>query len=383
MEAPQASSRRSAVPVPATTPPSAASQPREAEVPAWSVETLQGWHLPLLDDPAFLPLQPLLQRSLLLAVPEKLITAVAFRQPLASQVLVALRREPSGGSQALGLAVSRRLNRRGSCWQLEHLALAVDCGEGPQTPARRDVSMALVREAISRGRGAASWITVVSSLDTPRLATLRELGFQPQRTDGLWLWQPSSPAPTQRDPELILRRLDRGSAPLLWHLEQAACPTPLRQLLDRRIEDLLDHSNGRGWMLIDRARNEAVLGARWQADHPAGGSVIEFSVHPGWTHLLGGAAEQLLCRLAGESGVGSRLWIPCEVGDVGRQGWLVQLGAELHGEQVLMARSVWRRQQEWQAAPRVASRLSAVLERLQPRRRPLPTPMGPHPLAQR
>jgi hypothetical protein len=157
----QASSRRSSVPVPATTPPTVPSHPPGAEAPAWSVERLQGWHLPLLNDPAFLHLQPLLQRSLLLAVPEKLITAVAFRQPLASQVLVALLRESSGGSHALGLAVSRRLNRRGSCWQLEHLCLALDCGEGSQGPARRDVSMALVREAINRGRGATSWITVV------------------------------------------------------------------------------------------------------------------------------------------------------------------------------------------------------------------------------
>jgi hypothetical protein len=325
------------------------------------VETLQGWHLPLLNDPSFLHLQPLLQRSLLLAVPEKLITAVAFRQPLASQVLVALRREATGGSHALGVAVSRRLNRRGSCWQLEHLCLALDCGEGSLAPARRDVSMALVREAISR---------------------LRELGFQPQRTEALWHWQATTTAPVWRDAELSLRRLDRSSAPLMWHLEQAACPAPLRQLLDRRIEDVLDHSNGRGWMLVDRGRNEAVLGARWQADHAAGGSVIELSVHPGWSHLLGGAAELLLHRLAGESGMGSRLWIPCEVGDAPRQGWLAQLGAERHGEQVLMARSVWRRQ-EWQTAPRVASRLSAVLERLQPRRRPLPTPVGPQSLVPR
>ncbi|MEB3360549.1 MAG: hypothetical protein VKI42_00300 [Synechococcaceae cyanobacterium] len=382
MQSLQASNRRSAVPVPATTPPTVPSPPPGAEVPAWSVETLQGWHLPLLNDPSFLHLQPLLQRSLLLAVPEKLITAVAFRQPLASQVLVALRRESTGGSHALGLAVSRRLNRRGSCWQLEHLCLALDCGEGSLAPARRDVSMALVREAISRGRGAASWITVVPSLDTSRLATLRELGFQPQRTEALWLWQATTTTPVWRDADLIPRRLDRSSAPLLWHLEQAACPAPLRQVLDRRIEDVLDHSNGRGWMLVDRGRNEAVLGARWQADHPAGGSVIELSVHPGWSHLLGGAAELLLHRLAGESGMGSRLWIPCEVGDEPRQGWLAQLDAVRHGEQVLMARSVWRRQ-EWQTAPRVASRLSAVLERLQPRRRPLPTPVGPQSLVPR
>ena len=40
-----------------------------------------------------------------------------------------------------------------------------------------------------------------------------------------------------------------------------------------------------------------------------------------------------------------------------------------------MARSVWRRQ-EGQPAQRAARRLEAVLEQLQPRRPPLPTPVG-------
>ncbi len=63
-----------------------------------------------------------------------------------------------------------------------------------------------------------------------------------------------------------------------------------------------------------------------------------------------------------------------EVGDHKRHTWLETLGAELCGEQVLMARSVWRRQ-EWQ--PRhglTRGRLAAVLEQLQPRRQPVPNP---------
>jgi len=97
------------------------------------------------------------------------------------------------------------------------------------------------------------------------------------------------------------------------------------------------------------------------------------SIHPGWAHLLGTAAESLLHRLAKG---GTSLWLRCEVSDVERQGWLQALGAEAHGEEVLMARSVWRRQ-EGQPAKRAARRLEAVLEQLQPRRRPMPTPSGP------
>ncbi len=321
-------------------------------------------------------MQPLLQRSLLLAVPERLLTAFAARQPLASQVLVAVNRPPPGRPELLGLIVCRRLNRSGSCWQVDHLALAETGRPDPGLPSPRLVATALLREAIQRARGATSWIAFTSSLDGTRLALLREQGFQPQRTDRFWRWRCSAGQPLPPLPgELQLRALNRRNAVLLWHLEQAACPAQLRQLLDRRIEDLFDQSHGRGWMLVDPNRNEAVAGVRWLSDHPAGGHLVELSLHPGWSHLLGPATELLLRRLAdGEE----TLWLHSEVGDLARHDWLSRLGAEPQGEQVLMARSVWRRQ-EGPVTHRAARRLEAVLEQLQPRRRPLPTPVGPMP----
>jgi hypothetical protein len=221
-----------------------------------------------------------------------------------------------------------------------------------------------------------SWIASASSLDHNRLALLRENGFQPQRTERLWRWSigdgsalASLPAPLQ------LRPLQRRNAPLLWHLEQATCPAPLRQVLDRRIEDLLERSGGHGWLLIDPDRNEAVAGARWIADHPGGGHQVELSVHPGWNHLLGSATEVLLRRLAPK---GDQLWLLSDTDDGARQQWLAQLGAEEHGDVVLMARSLWRRQ-DAPAIRGAAQRISAVLEqlqpRLQPRRRSVPTPL--------
>ncbi len=335
--------------------------------PTWTVEPLQGWHLPLLDDPAFLPLQPLLQRSLLLALPERLLTALTRRRPVSTQVLVALQRQGLTRQQALGLIICRRLNRSGTCWQVQHLRLALGATEGAALAGD------LLRQAISRVKGAASWIATASSLDTSRLATLREQGFQPQRTDRLWRWQPSAQRSAPVPPaDLLLRPLNRRTAPLLWHLEQATCPAHLRQLQDRRIEDLLDQSRGQGWMLVDAVRNEAVAGVRLLDEPPGGGQAVELSVHPGWGHLLGPAAESLLHRI----GRGGGLWLRCEVGDDDRQQWLRALGAEAHGEEVLMARSVWRRQ-EGQPAKRAARRIEAVLEQLQPRRRPMPTPSGP------
>lgn len=340
----------------------------------FTVEPLQGWHLPLLDDPALLPLQPLLRRAVLLAVPERLITALAHRRPIAPQVLVALQRDGAGRPAVLGLIASRRLNRSGSCWQVEHLRLAG--GDPAGSPARSELMVSLLREAIERGRGAASWIATAASLDAGRLACLRELGFQPQRTDRLWRWQPGPAAAGLNPPgNLQLLPLSRATAPLLWHLEQACCPAQLRQLLDRRIEDLLDQSHGRGWLLVDPSRNQAVAGVRWLADRPGGGQLLELSVHPGHRHLIGTAAELLLRRIAAAAPQ-PLLWLTSEVGDAERQAWLAALGAEVEGEQVLMARSVWRRQQG-KAPLAAARRIEAVLEQLQPRRQPMPTPAGP------
>lgn len=353
----------------------AAVQPSSSNVlppPPYRVEALQGWHLPMLDDPAFLPLQPLLQRCLLLALPDRLLSALRRRQPLTSHALVALQSLPGGQQRMLGLIVCRRLNRSGSSWQVEHLRLALGAADAA-CPGRLEISAGLLREAIQRARSAASWFATASSLDSARLALLREQGFQPQRTDQLWRWRPApNAAPAPLPAGLQLLRLHRGTAALLWHLEQATCPAQLRQLLDRSIEDLLDQSGTRGWMLVDGARNEAVAAVRWLSDRPDGGLRVELSVHPLWQHLLGAPCERLLQML---SASGSQLWLTSEVGDRARQQWLLALGAEPQQEQVLMARSVWRRQGAAPARLGVA-RLEAVLEQFQPRRRPLPTPVG-------
>jgi hypothetical protein len=337
------------------------------------VSTLQWWHLPLLDDPAFQPLQALLQRCLLLSLPRRLLVAVRAGARQVPLLLVACQLDERGRHRPLGLLIARAHNRSGSCWEVQHLQLASWSVEG-SAASGRTVASALLREAIQRNRGAASWIATASSLDGQRLAILREMGFQPQRTRRLWQWQaPATPAPAAPLPgNLQLRPLQQRNAVLLWHLEQSTCPAPLRQLLDRRVEDLLDCSEGRGWLLIDGERNEAVAAIRWLADHPAGGALVEWNVHEGWRHLLGPPCQQLLTRLAAP---GQSLWLHTDFDDSAAQAWLTRLGAEERGDQVLMARTVWRRQ-EGSVSLRVSNRLGAVLEQLQPGRRPVPTPLG-------
>jgi hypothetical protein len=310
------------------------------------------------------PLQPLLQRAVLLNLPEQLLQWLRSGRSLAPQVLVAF-----AGQEPQGLIVTRRLNRSSSCWQVQHLRLSA-------TDHRRDLACTLLREAIVRGRGASSWIATASSLDGDRLAVLREQGFQPLRTDRLWRW----PAGTGNGSEpsgLQLRGLNRRTATALWHLEQAACPAQLRQLLDRRVEDLLDQSHRRGWLLLDPDRNQAVAAVRWISDHAGGGHDMELTIHPGWQHLIGGPTGLLLRHAQQALGGNTSLWLRCDVNHEACQQWLRRSGAEECGERVLMARSVWRRHDLQAPAQVAARRLEAMLEQWQPRRKPMPTPVVP------
>ena len=327
--------------------------------------------MPLLQDPAFLDLQPLLQRALLLQGPEQLLHALAARLPLAAQVLVAYR-DPQ---QPLGLVVSQRLNRSGSCFELLHLRSAEACLAAAESGAAA-VESALVREAIPRARSAASWITSCSSLDLQRQGLLRQLGFQPLRQEVLWRWQPphhqAQPAPPAPGADLQVRQLNRRTGALLWHLEQASCPAQLRQLLDRRCEDLLDQSKAPSLLLVDTNRQVAVAAVRRLRRSSAGLSEVELTLHPGWKHLVGAPLEQLL--LAATAGSGACL-IRSDLLASELNGWLHQLGLERLGEQVLLGRSVWRRQIP-QTTDAMARRLEAVVAQWQPRRRPMPTPLG-------
>ncbi|MFM1799820.1 MAG: hypothetical protein RLZZ117_2098 [Cyanobacteriota bacterium] len=334
-----------------------------------TVEKLQGWHLPLLHDQAFLPLLPQLQRALMLELPERLLGAVLPSFPHGPVVHVALLRQPAQPPAALGLVVTRRLNRRGTCWEVDHLAIARD--PLPLAPSEPEVAEALMRVAIQGASGVSSWIATASILDGQRLAFLRAQGFQQVRDDQLWQWQPQGPPPPL-SPELRAHPLDRQSAPLMWHLEQSCCPAHLRQIFDRRIEDLLDQSGGCGWLLLDHDRKEAVAAIRHQLHHPEVGIVVELSLQPGRDALIGPAGAWLLHRLARS---GTPLVLRTDREDERRRAWLETQGATLLGEQILMARTVWRRQ-EAQPARQASLRLEAMLEPWKPAPRSMPTPAG-------
>jgi hypothetical protein len=326
-----------------------------------SVQPLKGWHLPLLQDAAYDDLIPLLQRALLLQGPERLLHSLAPRPSLAPDVLVA-HRDPQ---QPLGVVVSQRCNRSGSCWQLQHLRSGAACLQAGEA-GRLAIEAALVRAAIQRSRGAASWIASSASSDNVRLAALRQLGFQPLRRETLWRWDPPAEAaqlnPGSLPSQLQLTRLNRRNASNLWQLQQAVLPAQLRQLLDRSVDDLLDQSEQPSLMLMDASRRQAVAGARR----------LRLGQRPGWGHLLGAPLQLLLEQAAAGA---EQVLVRCDNLDAERGAWLQDLGMAPEGEEVLMARSVWRRHAPQQTQA-MAQRLEAVLGQLQPRQRPIPTPLG-------
>jgi hypothetical protein len=287
------------------------------------------------------------------------------RRSLAPQVLVAFAEH---SQTALGLIVTRQLNSSGSCWQIAHLRTT-------NAALRHALSSDLLRAALER-TATTSWVAAASSDDRTRLAVLREQGFQPLRQDRIWCWKSD---PRQAQPsaegaplgELRLMPLNRRTAPLLWHLEQIVCPAQLRQILDRRSDDVITQSQGHGWLLMDPSRDSAVASARWLAEHPGGGHDIEFSVDPHWQHLYGPITTLLLQQLAGDQ----PLWLRSDPFEQERTAWLEAIGAQPCGEKVLMARSLWRRQALPSLQSQANRRIASVLAQLQPRRRPVPTPL--------
>ena len=311
----------------------------------------------------------MLQRAALLGLPQQVLTLLGRHRSLAAQVMVAFAEH---SQTVLGLVVSRPLNRSGSCWQVQHLRTT-------RADVRQALSADLLRAAIERAN-ASSWVAAAASDDSQRLAVLREQGFQPLRQDQIWCLPSSAASPRPEAAsalgELQLLPLSRRTAPQLWHLEQAACPAQLRQILDRRIEDLLDQSQGLGWILRDPSRDVAVAAVRWQGDHPGGGHDLELTVQPGWDQLHGPRLLMLLSQMA-QQWPGSLLWLRSDPYDSSRVAWLQSIGAQQRGERVLMARSLWRRQPTAEHQQQGNRRLEAVLAQLQPRRRPVPSPLLP------
>lgn len=355
------------------------------------VETLDPSHLALIAAQTGSP--PTQPHPSLLPQLRRWLIGAAWR-PLLAPILPFAAPHPlvfaaRQGNLILALCSCSPANRRRSCWQLDDLtevapSLSLPC---------RQVERSLLQEAMNHARGASSWVARVGATNAELLSVLRELGFQPLRQSSLWCpptgknpsttflndgdrLTPSAPSPSRADP-LDLVPIDRRHLQLFRHLEQTSCPAPLRELLDRRQNDLLDQCARGSSLLVDRRRQVAVAALRrlprqWLLQGPA---MTELLCHRAWDSRLDASLERLFMALP-EAAARGVLRADDLTTDLRR--WLVERDFERVGDEVLMARSVWRRQKRLLALP-AARRLEEVLGSFQPRRTPLPTPSTPLP----
>ena len=219
-----------------------------------------------------------------------------------------------------------------------------------------------------------AWVARAASNADQTLAALREQGFQILQHQQAWLLKSLKklkavevlPEPFQFQP------LSRASAVLLLQLELAATPSHLRQMQDLRSEDLLADSQVDSLLLVDLQRHQAVAGARLLRRRHRGPTEIELSLHPGWKHLLGDILGLLLTNAADKH---LPALIRCDISNCEGNEWLAQQGALQIQEELVLARSLWRRH-ELVPPPGLASRtIERLVGQWQPRQRPVPEAM--------
>ncbi len=268
---------------------------------------------------------------------------------------------------AVGLLLAASANRRGSCWRLDLLQIS-DAAEG-----RLDLATALLREALHRTPAAVSWIARVDVHDDLLLAALRDQGFQTLQQLQVWriedlahLQSVDPPLPEGIEPQ----PLQADNAALLLQLELSATPSQLRRMQDLSSPDLLDDALPASRLLVDRQRHLAVAAARLQRRrHGQQSTELDLTLHPAWESLLDGPMALLL-------GMAIRDHLPVVLRCDGRRprliAWLAHQGAVQVGEELVLARSLWARQEL--ATP--SWRRSAALERIvgpwRPGQRPVP-----------
>ena len=306
-------------------------------------------------------LETMLWRGWLARAEQQLPSLLPTRQP---SCLVALEQK-----NLVGLVVIRPYNRRGTCWSVTSPELITS----PRHCSKQSVSRDLLKNAIQQGsKRAQSWILRCPVNDTDQLALARVLGFQPLKLFQCWT-PPSLMAqsiPTWPD-ELSWQQLSRRTASLLWPLEKAGGSGHLRQIVDRQWIDLLDQNQTGSGVLLTQggATITAIAGL---VSHPGTNAetVLELMRDVGWDPRLSQALPKVLADLTSMSKT-FRLITTSE--DEPLNTLLEQLRWKRAGEELLLGRSLWRRQVSNKLLLG-ARPLQSMLGRLQPQQPPLPTP---------
>ena len=271
------------------------------------------------------------------------------------------------GDRPVASVVARPFNRRGSCWIL-HLPELL----GPlDDHSHRTIQQSLLQQALQSWTAQiCSWVIRCPATDADAIALLRELGFQPLRPYQCWCPPGAGVDPNGTDQlpgGLCWAALNRRSAQLLWPIEQGGSHSHLRQITDRHWLDLLDR-NGPGCGVL--MAGDAVLAGCIRLPDAGEAGLLELMRDVAWDPRLDQALPQVLNGIL-QRGRPRGLLTAFDDAPLSRileaEGWT------RGDEQLLLGRSMWRRQSP-QRNLQLTRSLDQVLGRLRPQGTPLPTP---------
>ena len=271
------------------------------------------------------------------------------------------------GDRPVASVVARPFNRRGSCWIL-HLPELL----GPLDDySHRTIQQSLLQQALQSWTAQiCSWVIRCPATDADAIALLRELGFQPLRPYQCWCPPGAGVDPNGTDQlpgGLRWAALNRRTAQLLWPIEQGGSHSHLRQITDRHWLDLLDR-NGPGCGVL--MAGDAVLAGCIRLPDAGEAGFLELMRDVAWDPRLDQALPQVLNGIL-QRGRPRGLLTAFDDAPLSRileaEGWT------RGDEQLLLGRSMWRRQSP-QRNLQLTRSLDQVLGRLRPQGTPLPTP---------
>ena len=250
-------------------------------------------------------------------------------------------------AQWQGIVHALPCNRIGSCWLIHEMSFLLSQEQVPTELHRQ-----FVRDAINAKPGS-HWLTRVDSLDHHQFAVFQGEGFQPILTQGIWEWEAAAADIATADSAAGLScpqgyafrsfQPDDDTQRLL-SLDRATTPVMLRNLLDRREQDLRDETVA--GLLLEDCHHQQLAAAIRLVQHPPciwrqppqPQCRIEVAVHPDHEHLYsGGTLKAGLLHLLNQSPrrwqrlAASGIGLRCNQGQIAQQQWLQDLGAHNTG----------------------------------------------------
>ncbi|WP_320676700.1 hypothetical protein [Prochlorococcus sp. MIT 1300] len=288
------------------------------------------------------------------------------RQPIC---LIAIEHE-----RIIAYELLQPCNKRGSCWSISNPKLL----NNPKGLTLRELNLKFFQTAIElQSNRAQSWIVRCPVLDKDLLGVTRELGFQQLKLFSNWA------PPNKQDIAVQSSQIynnmkgfkwspiTRATAPLLWSLEQASESAHLRQIIDRQWTDLLAQSTKENLVLLsNRESREVAVAGVIKRSGSAPEKIFEIVRDLCWDSRLSSAIPIVLEKYLSTS---TNLKFTVATEDKPLNDLLSELKWNLVGEELLMGRSVWRRQTS-NNIKTGTSPLESMLGRLRPQQPPLPTP---------